>query len=100
MPETKEVKNMPGRDGSGPHGAGAGTGRGYGPCVGAAKYGAGIGLGLGLGLACRHGFRRGGFGRGFFGNQDSSLTKKELLEQQRNALQSRLEEIDRQLHNL
>jgi hypothetical protein len=101
MSETKEVKNMPGRDGTGPLGAGAGTGRGFGPCVGASaiKYGAGVGLGLGLGLACRRGFRRG-FGRGFIGNRASSLTNKELLQEQRSALQSRLEEIDKHLNNL
>ena len=101
MPETKEVKDMPGRDGTGPLGAGAKTGRGLGPCTGAGaiKYGAGIGLGLGLGLACRRGFRRG-FGRGFFGSRASSLTPKELLQEQQSALKSRLEEIDKQLENL
>jgi hypothetical protein len=90
----KEVKNMPGRDGTGPLGAGAGTGKGFGPCVGAVKYGAG--LGLGLGLACRRGFGRG-FGRGLTGNRSTSPTRKELLQEQRSALQSRLEEIDKQL---
>ena len=46
---------MPGRDGTGPLGAGSMTGRGLGICAGvnAARYG--VGVGRGLGLACRHG---------------------------------------------
>jgi hypothetical protein len=52
---------MPGRDGTGPLGAGPMTGRGLGPCTGASNMlkCAGLGLGLGLGLACRRGFGRG-----------------------------------------
>ena len=89
---------MPRRDGTGPMGAGSMTGRGLGSCTGtnAVKYGAGFGLGLGLGLACRRGFGRG-FGRG---NQNTSKTRKELLQEQKNVLKSQLDVIDKQLENL
>jgi len=92
---------MPGRDGTGPLGAGSMTGRGVGSCTGAnaVQYGSGLGLGLGLGLACRRGFGRG-FGRRFAVNQNSSKTQKELLQEQKNVLKSRLDVIDRQLGNL
>jgi hypothetical protein len=82
-------------------GAGSMTGRGLGSCAGAnaVKYGAGLGLGVGLGLACRRGFERG-FGRGFAVNQNSSKTQKELLQEQKNVLKSRLDVIDKQLENL
>jgi len=43
---------MPGRDGTGPAGAGAMTGRGFGCCAGHTA-------GFGLGLACRRGFGAG-----------------------------------------
>jgi len=56
-------------------------------------------MGLGLGLACRRGFGRG-FGRGFAVNQNSSRTQKELLQEQKNVLKSRLDVIDKQLENL
>lgn len=65
----------------------------------AVKYGAGLGLGLGLGLACRRGFGRG-FGRGIAVNQNTSKTQKELLQEQKNVLKSRLDVIDKQLENL
>ena len=90
---------MPRRDGTGPMGRGSMTGRGLGVCTGvnAAKFGAGLALGLGLG--CRR-----GFGRGFSWNtnveQNSSKTKKELLQEQKDVLQSRLEVIDKQWENL
>lgn len=82
-------------------GAGSMTGKGLGSCTGAnaVKYGAGLGLGLGLGLACRRGFERG-FGRGIAVNQNSSKAQKELLQEQRTMLKSRLDVIDKQLENL
>jgi hypothetical protein len=90
---------MPGRDGTGPMGAGPMTGRGFGICTGAnaVKYGAGFGMGLGL--ARRRGFGRG-FGRGFPVNEISSETQKELLQAQKEILQKRLEVIDKQLEDL
>jgi len=86
---------MPRRDGTGPMGAGAMTGRGLGPCAasGAVQYGAG------LGLACRCGFGRG-FGRGIVVNQTTTKTQKELLQEQRDVLQSRIDGIDKQIENL
>lgn len=92
---------MPRRDGTGPMGAGSMTGRRLGSCTGAnaVKYGAGLGLGLGLGLACRRGFGRG-FGRGIAVNQNTPKTQKELLQEQKNVLKSRLDVIDKQLENL
>lgn len=82
-------------------GAGSMTGRGLGSCTGAnaVKYGAGLGLGLGLGLARRRGFGRG-FGRGIAVDQNTSKTQKELLQEQKNVLKSRLDVIDKQLENL
>lgn len=71
---------MPRRDGTGPMGAGSMTGRG-------------------LGLVCRRGFDRG-FGRGFAVNQTTSKTQKELLQEQKDMLQNRIEVIDKQLENL
>ncbi|MGE4485112.1 MAG: DUF5320 domain-containing protein [Oscillospiraceae bacterium] len=90
---------MPGRDGTGPMGAGTMTGRGLGFCTGknAAKYGAGLGLGLGLGLACRRGFR-GGFR--FAADQTSPTAQKDMLLEQKDLLQKRLEVIEKQLDNL
>ena len=76
-----------------------------------AGYGADAGR-SGFGFGCRRGFGRGGFGRGFGGGfgmgfggglvagQASSKTQKELLEEQKNYLQSRLEVIDKQLEEL
>ena len=92
---------MPRRDGTGPMGAGLMTGRGLGLCTGvnAVRYGAGLGMGLGLGLACRRGFG-GGYGRGFAINQYSTKTNKDLLQEQKELLKSRLENIDKQLENL
>lgn len=105
---------MPRGDGTGPMGAGAMTGRGLGFCSDAnvARYGADAGMRPGFGFGCRRGFGRGGFGRGFGGGfgmglggglvagQASSKTQKELLEEQKNYLQSRLEVIDKQLEEL
>ncbi len=112
---------MPGRDGTGPVGAGSMTGRGLGLCTAdnAVKDGANRAMGSGLGLACRRGSGRGlghsfgrGFGRGFsrgfgrgFGrdfavNQASSKTQKELLHEQKAILQERIEVIDKQLENI
>lgn len=93
----REVKTLPRRDGTGPLGVGAKTGRGFGLCTGikAAKYG--IGLGMGLGLA-----RRGGFGgkRFFFEDNESSLSQKEFLEEEKSLLQNRLDLIEGQLKDL
>jgi len=88
---------MPRGDGTGPMGLGLMTGRGFGSCSGAnaVKFGTGFGLGLG----CRRGFGRG-VGRDLKANQTDSRTQKELLEEQKELLQSRLNVIDKQLENL
>ena len=84
---------MPRRDGTGPLGQGAMTGRGMGLCSGINNYGSG----LGIGRACGRGM---GVGRGFGFNQVETRTQKELLEDQRDALKSRLKLIDEELDNL
>ena len=65
----KEKSTMPGRDRTGPVGAGPRTGRGLGDCGGTAagpifgfwsRFGRGVGFGRGFGF----GRRRGGMGRG------------------------------------
>ncbi|CUX15250.1 DUF5320 domain-containing protein [Clostridium sp. C105KSO13] len=86
---------MPRRDGTGPIGAGTMSGRGLGLCTNKNifRYDAG------LGLACKRGFG-GGFGRGFAANQNSAKINKDLLREQKELLQSRLEVIDKQLESL
>ena len=97
---------MPRVDGSGPIGRGPMTGRGLGPCTGANayKYGAGFGPGFGAGFGPGVGFGcRRGFGRGFGGyfnvDEPSANTAKEMLQVQKDMLQSRLEVIDKQLES-
>ncbi len=92
----EEVSMMPGRDGTGPAGAGAMTGRGMGLCPGAAGGG---GSGFGPGLACRRGFGSRP-GRHFPGYGAFPKMEKDLLEKQRNLLRARIEMIDRQLKSL
>lgn len=89
---------MPGRDGTGPIGVGPMSGRGLGVCsAGAPGYGAGRGLGFG---------RRGGrgYGRGFGGylssDRDDSMTRKEVLSEQKKLLKDRLDFVNRQLDEL
>lgn len=72
----KEVNNMPRRDGTGPRGLGLMSGRG-------------------LGLACRR-----GFGRGYWVNDISQRTKKELLQEEKDILESRLEAVKKELEGL
>jgi hypothetical protein len=92
---------MPRGDKTGPMSAGSMTGRGFGLCAGAnaVKDGTNLGMGLGRGLGCRRGSGRG-FGRSVAVHQTSDKTQKELLQEQKNLLQNRLEIIDKQLENL
>lgn len=76
----KEVKNMPRRDGTGPRGLGLMAGRG-------------------LGLGCRRGFGQG-FGRGYWVNNISQRTEKELLQEEKDILESRLEAIKKEIEGL
>jgi len=86
---------MPGRNGTGPMGAGIMTGWGLGPCAGTRSLSKGAGLGLGLGMACRRGFRR------FSADNEMSVeNRKGLLQLQKNALKNRLADIDRQMESL
>ena len=110
---------MPRRDGTGPMGLGTMTGRGLGVCSGinAVRYGggygagsglglglgSGLGLGLGLGLGSGLGCRRG-FGRGFNRNinldQAPVKTQKEMLLEQKELMQNRIDAISKQLEDL
>ena len=91
---------MPGRDGTGPVCAGAGTGRGMGGCVGTPVNGQYPVYGIGCQRrAGRGGMPGRGLGRGFAGVYPAA-TQKEALEQQRVALQARLDQVDDQLKNL
>lgn len=88
---------MPQRDGTGPMGAGAMTGRGHGACTStdaAAFYQT-----TGLGCQRRAG-RRGMQGRVAGRGIVSADARKEMLEQQRNALQKRLDSLDGQLTSM
>lgn len=91
---------MPGRNGTGPVGAGPMTGRGFGVCAGGAPgYGAGRGLGLGLGWRGGRGYGRG-FGGYAFSDRDGSMTRKEVLSEQKKLLEDRLDFVNRQLDEL
>lgn len=91
---------MPGRDGTGPMGAGAMTGRGLGGCASASANGQYPVYGIGCQRrAGRGGMQGRGLGRGFAGVYPAA-TQKEALEQQRAALQARLDQVDGQLKNL
>jgi len=86
---------MPGRNGTGPMGRGATTGRGFGFCngVNVVGYGAGSKTGQGRG----HGM---GLGRNSVADSAVSKTQKELLQDQREFLKSRLDTISKQLDSL
>lgn len=90
---------MPGRDGTGPAGAGTMTGRGLGFCSGVNTARRGTGFYAGSGPGCRRGLR-GGFCRGFGIGRNFPASQKELLEKKKDLLQSRIDIIDKQLKNL
>lgn len=73
---------MPGRNGTGPMGAGPMTGRGFGYCPG-------------VGYACRRGFRSG-----FGAYQTSPKTQKEVLIEEKSLIEERLSRIESQLKTL
>jgi hypothetical protein len=91
---------MPGRDGTGPMGRGVMSGRGLGVCNGANVGGYGIGLGCrtGRGRGAGYGCMRG-FGRFNIGER-TVLTEKELLTEQKEQLESRIDIISKRLDNL
>ena len=86
---------MPKRDGTGSMQSSSKNGRGLGSFTGVnvVKYG----VGFGLGLACRRGR---GLGRCAAANIDSSITRKELLQEQKFVLQSRIHALDMQIESL
>ena len=91
---------MPGRDNTGPFGAGPLTGRGLGSCNSENRP---FYSNVRFGLGCRRGFKRGngrGYGMGLGYSQLSNKTQKELLEEQRNLMKNRIDLIDKELENL
>lgn len=91
---------MPGRNGTGPMGAGPMTGRGFGFCTGAAPgYGTGRGLGLGLGWRRGCGYGRG-YGRFSASRTTDDLSRREMLEQHKKALEVGLDSVNRQLDDM
>lgn len=97
----EEVSDMPGKNGTGPMGAGAMTGRGFGPCANAGNSpeAVGFGRGPGLGMAFRRGFGRG-FRRFSAAEEMTADNRREMLQSRKDTLKSRLSDIDRQLKNL
>lgn len=86
---------MPGKDGTGPTGAGPMTGRALGLCTDTDESKRGFFRGRGLGLG-----RGRGFGRRFATGQASPEKQKSLLQEQKAVLQDRLKAIDKQLEDL
>ncbi len=84
---------MPGGDGTGPLGRGAMTGRGLEVCAGATPVGFSQGYGMGLG-------RRRGFGRCCAPYRFPVAGDKEILELQKQELQTRLNLLNKQLEDL
>jgi hypothetical protein len=81
---------MPRRDGTGPMGQGAMTGGGRGRCGGGAgSQGGGYGRGLGRGCAGEAGDK-----------EASSKTRKELLEEEKEFLLKRIDEISKELESV
>ena len=86
---------MPGKDGTGPTGAGPMTGRALGLCTDTEESKRGFFRGRGLGLG-----RGRGFGRRFAIGQASPEKQKSWLQEQKAVLQDRLKAIDKQLEDL
>ncbi len=94
---------MAGRDQTGPLGKGPMTGRGLGSCDGNTNiYGSGLGRGAGMGLrrgrGCGAGMGRGGRGQGFY--QTDTRTQKEILTEEKQILEERLNLVSNSLENL
>lgn len=92
---------MAGRDGTGPMSQGAMSGRGLGPCVGVDSGAYSVGLGRGIGRKSGMGFGAGNECRRGFGNAltggSIDLNDKEILKEQKELLQKRLDTINKQL---
>ncbi len=90
---------MPRNDGTGPMGRGAMSGKGMGVCAGAnavsfAGQGIGVRTRLGLGLNCRRNFGRN------FSTVTTAKTQKELLQEQKEMLESSLSAINKKLDSI
>jgi hypothetical protein len=102
----KEVRYMPGKDRTGPLGAGPKSGRAMGFCSGADMAGyvnAGFGArGCGRGMGFGRGFNRGGGrGRGFYyGYEEPQAGENETLKKQAEALESTLNELKERMDRL
>lgn len=96
---------MAGRDRTGPQGAGPMTGRGLGLCnpnnegtvVGLGR-GAGLGRGYGRGVGLGRGGRGRGRGLGFY--QADTRTQKEILTEEKQILEDRLNLVNDNLEEL
>lgn len=89
---------MPRRNGMGPMGIGPMTGRGMGYCR--REYSGNMGYGYGLGHGRRMGCGYGpGYGRGMGAYALSPEEEKAMLEEERDYLKSRLDEVDRVLED-
>lgn len=87
---------MPRMDGTGPMGTGKMMGRGIGLCNNGEAF-------VGRGVNCRSGRRHcsgQGLGRGLALNRSSNKTQKDLLQDEKNLLQNRINVIDKQLKDL
>lgn len=86
---------MAGRDGTGPLGQGPLTGRGMGVCQQARQSRFPFGRGCGMGYGGRG---RAGYGYGL-GGVGVVATDKEILNEERELLKQRLDQIDRELED-
>jgi len=98
---------MPGRDGTGPSGAGPRTGRGWGICQGYAgprffgdgsrRRGYGSGFGCGRGFGYGRGF---GIGKGFYpGAYPADTYNKESLTEYQDYLAKELQSVKQEMEN-
>lgn len=86
---------MPQRDGTGPRGFGFAQGRARSAGANMGRNAtAGLMLGLGCGAAMGLGHR---FGKRKFMQNNAEVSRKEILEQQKQALQCRLDSVIREL---
>ena len=91
---------MPGGDRTGPLGRGPITGKGFGPCnAGRGRAGLASRFGFGPGRGRGFGLRQGlGINAGF--NQYDTKTQQELLAEEKEMLQERLNQVRKQLENM
>ncbi|KJR47580.1 hypothetical protein UF75_2006 [Desulfosporosinus sp. I2] len=90
---------MPGRDGTGQMGRGSMTGRGFGFCKDSNPVGKGTDIGSGQGSGKGFGHRRY-FGKGPQTDLTELKTQKELLQAEKEQLESKLKIISQQLQSI